>query len=216
MINDYGFLCNEEEINLLKNSMNNTLSVIDEINSGNVNYSQVYEILSYERALKPLIFKSWIYEYNNGNKYISWFKYDKLRNIDKVLSATFGSNESFCESRYGISFEVNIDGFLGACNKDAATLIEKNNKQSVYTIGIDKNNNVINSYNLATPLITPKQVFNQDNNDYMSIHNEIILDSRYIKPVSVVYTDNNDIEMVKLISQTYNIPIELIKIGHTK
>ena len=95
-------------------------------------------------------------------------------------------------------------------------MIETADKQSIYTIGKTAEGKVINSYNFATPIITPKQVFDKSDNTYMSKHNEIILDSRYIKPKSVIYTDENDIEIVKQISQRFNIPIEFKQKGYTK
>ena len=216
MINDYSYLYNNDEIERFKEYLEKALIVINDVKDNKVKYSDIYEILSYEKELKPFIFRCWNHEYESGNKYISWFKYDKLGDMPKVLSVTFGDGESFCGSRYGISYEVSLDGFLGACEKDAASLIEDEGKQSIYTIGFDKDNKVINSYNLATPIITPKQVFDKSKNTYMSHHNEILLDSRYIRPVSVVYMDDNDLEMVNLISEKYNIPIEFQKKGYKK
>lgn len=175
---------------------------------------EIYKVLEFEDYLKPFVFRCWDFETKkeeNKSEFISWFKTDTLKDMPSVLSATFSSdvNNTFCQARYGIRYEVFIDGFLGACNKDAATLVENQSKVSIYTIGITEDNKVINSYNFATPIITPVQVFAQDSNSYRSKHNEVILDARYVKPISVVYMDDHDLEMVNLISKKYNIPIEM-------
>ncbi|MBQ1812730.1 MAG: hypothetical protein II119_02135 [Bacilli bacterium] len=42
----------------------------------------------------------------------------------------------------------------------------------------------------------------------MSKHNEIILDAKSIRPISIVCLDNSCIDIAKSISERYNIPIE--------
>ncbi|MEG2621168.1 MAG: hypothetical protein RSA10_03700, partial [Bacilli bacterium] len=176
------------------------------------------KLLELEIKLKPLCYRSWQQENTNGFDYISWFKTDKLGNTPPIISVTFLNdlNLRFCNSRYGIKYDITIDSFLGACEKDAATVIEDSSKTSLYTIGKTINDKLVNSYNLATPLITPIQVFDNSNNHYLSKHNEIILDSRYIVPKSVVYFDESDLDMVTLISKTYSIQIEKILISSKK
>lgn len=210
MLNNYMFLYNDNEVNILKNSLLLVNEQLNRIENGNYIFKDVYSVLLCEDYLKPLVFKCWNFENKNGCQYISWFKNDFLGDIPPVISATFSSSneDSFCNSRYGINYEVFIDGFLGACNKDAATLIEDSSRNSIYTIGKTADGKVINSYNLATPIITPHQVFDKSSNDYKSKHNEIVLDSRFIKPVSVIYTNDDDLEMVYLISSKYKIPID--------
>lgn len=216
MINDYAFLYTESEIVFLNKISELLCKMINKIEKNNYNIKEIIEILQYEKKLKPYAFRTWNYEYQNGKEYISWFKYDKLVDTPPIVSSTFGFGDSFCESRYGISYQVNIDGFLGACNKDAATLIEKADRRSIYTIGKTSDARVVNSYNLATPIITPIQIFDKTDNSYKSKHNEVILDSRYIIPIKVVYTNSNDLKMVNAISLKYNIPIELKKNSYTK
>ena len=209
MLKDYTIIYTEEELNLLDNVHEMLKNKIIEQNSTN----NINELLKFEELLKPYAFRTWEYSYKNGYQYISWFKNDKIGDIQQVISATFSNDvkNTFCDSRYGISYEVEMEGFLGACNKDAATLLEENTKLSIYTIGKTSDGKVINSYNLATPIITPVQTLDNSLNNYKSKHNEIILDSRYVKPKSVVYTNENDINMVNIISEKYNIPIEYKK-----
>lgn len=209
-LTNYIFLYDNDEVNILNDSLLLVNEQINRMKNGNYILEDISSALLCEDYLKPLIFKCWDFENKNGCQYISWFKNDFLRDMPPVVSATFssGNEDSFCNSRYGINYEVFIDGFLGACNKDAATLIEDSSRNSIYTIGKIADDKVINSYNLATPIITPHQVFDKSSNDYKSKHNEIILDSRFIKPVSVTYTNDDDLEMVYLISSKYKIPVD--------
>ncbi len=207
MINDYTDCYSSQELVLLNNCLKNTQIQINKLSNKETNIQEIYSILQYEDILKELSYRCWILENNNGTEYIHWFKKDKINDDSKVISTTFGENNSFCNARYGIKYDVSIAGFLGAFNKDAATIIE-NKKPSIYTIGITEDNKVINSYNLATPIITPIQVFDHSTNDYKTKYNEIILDKRYIKPKSIICTNENDINIVTLISKKYNIPIE--------
>lgn len=210
MINDYTELYSTEEINLFSTIQWKINDQLNKILSNNYNYEELSIILEYEINLKPYAFRCWNFEFENGCQYISWFKSDELKKMPLVISSTFSDNvnDPFCDSRYGISYRVSEEGFLGACNKDAATLIEDSTKASIYTLGKTSDGRLINSYNLATPIITPIQVFGKSSNDFKSKYNEIILDSRYIYPIKVVYTNENDLDMVTLISCKYDIPIE--------
>lgn len=208
MISNYNNLYNEYEINMFLNISKLIIDQINKLKDNNYSYDELYNILEYEDLLKPFVFKCWNFEVNNGGQYISWFKNDNLGEMPQVVSSTFCIDvyNTFCNSRYGISYKVFMDGFLGGCSKDAATLIENFSKASIYTIGKTIDGSVINSYNLATVIITPAQLSDTSNNDYKSKHNEIILDSRYIEPIEVIYFNDNDLEMVNLISSKYNIP----------
>lgn len=212
VLNDYRFLFNEDEVSLLTNTLIKINVEINQIQNGIFNSESIYSALLCEDYLKPLVFRCWDFENNNDYQFISWFKNDFLGDMPSVISATFSCNNdnTFCNSRYGISYKVFINGFLGACNKDAATLVENKSKKSIYTIGETSDDRVVNSYNLATPIITPLQVLDKSLNCYKSKHNEIILDSRFIKPISVVYFDDNDLDIVNLISEKYNLPIQFI------
>ena len=203
----YNFLYNKKEIEILKKSYYLLEKQLTQVMNNNYTKEKVLETLNLEEELKPLIFKTWQYEFNQGNEYISWFKKDKLGNIPPVVSVTFGDSEHFCNGRYGISYEVNLKGFLGAYPKDAGTVAEPKGRRSIYTIG-ENDTYVFNSYNLLTPIITPMQAMQKVFNDYPSKHNEIVLDSRFIKPIKVIYTNENDLDMVNLISNKYHLPIE--------
>lgn len=216
MIIDYNSLYTLEEITKLKAASNIIEEEIVNIEQGEINYDKIIEVLNYEDTLKELVFRCWEMEVKNGNEFISWYKNDKIGNLSSIISTTFGDGDSFCNSRYGTSFDVELAGFIGACNKDAAAIIEPPNRQSIYTVGKTPDGKVINSYNLATTIITPAQVFDKSDNTYMSKHNEIILDSKHVRPKSVIYTNENDIEMVNMISKEFNIPIEFKKNGYTK
>lgn len=210
MIYDYTNLFTDDELKLFDKIDKLIEKQISKLQNNEFDINEVSTTLEYETFLKSYAFKCWDFEAKNGGKYVSWFKTDTLKDMPKVISSTFSKemSETFCEARYGIRYEVSIDGFLGACNKDAATLIDKTENRSLYTIGQIEDNKIVNSYNLATPIITPTQAFDKSTNNYRSKHNEIILDSRYIKPISVVYADDADLEIVNMISAKYEIPIE--------
>ncbi|MEG1015826.1 MAG: hypothetical protein RR984_01555 [Bacilli bacterium] len=217
MLCDYNYLYNDLEIKLLEEA-NQLLNIgIEQVRSEiKIDILKLKKLFELEIKLKPFCYRCWQMESVNGFNYISWFKEDKLKQNPAITSATFfsGLNSTFCNSRYGIKYDITIEAFLGACEKDAATLIEEEDRHNLYTIAKTIDGKVINSYNLATTLITPKQVFCSSYNTYLSKHNEIILDSRYITPVSVVYFDDNDLDMVTLISQKYTIPIETITVNN--
>lgn len=210
MINDYFQLYTEQEIKTFRDISKIIFSQIQLLENGIISIEKIYSVLKYEEYLKPYIFRCWDYHISNGYQYVSWFKNDNFGDMPQIISATFSLNgtESFCDSTYGINYKVFIDGFLGALNRDAATLIEDKSKQSIYTIAFLDNDIIVNSYNLATPIITPKQVLDKRSNTYKSKHNEIILDSRYVQPKSVIYYDNSNLDIVDLISSKYSIPSE--------
>ena len=197
MINDYGFLFDKKEIDLF-NSYKNILF-------SNVSHENITKI---ENELKKYAFRTWKYEFENGNKYISWLK-DNIYNLkNPVIFSTFGDVESFCKSVIGIEYDVNFDAFIGACEKDAATMVEGSDRKSIYTIMELDNNRVVNSYNLATPIITPKQATSFTDNTYQSKHNEILLDARYAVPIRIICIDDRFIDIAKNISEEYNIPFD--------
>ena len=70
------------------------------------------------------------------------------------------------------------------------------------------NDKVVNSYNLATPIITPKQATSESENTYQSKHNEIILDARYVIPIKIICIDDRFIDLAKSISEENNIPFD--------
>lgn len=212
-IEDYSHLFNYEEMGLLLDShhfFNETLIKLND--NWPLDDLSVQKISLIEQDLKKLIFRCWNQEFQNGYNYVSWFKRDIVTNQPEIVSATFTNdyNNTFCNSRYGIKYAITVESFLGACEKDAATILQKAKNGSIYSVGKISEDIYINSYNLATPIITPCQLMNKISN-YQSNYNEIILDSRYIIPISIVYKNNDDFEIVSQISEKYKIPIEYIE-----
>ncbi len=202
ILENYSFLFNEEELKKLVNSSNTLTNVKNESIE-----RQIAIVSLIEEELKEYAYRCFSYE--KDSNFISWLKDDNLKDNLTIISSTFSNatDITFCDSKVGIKYDVPIEGFIAACEKDAATLVETPDRRSIYTIG-EIGNKVINSYNFATPIITPKQVFDTSNNEYMSKHNEIILDAKSIRPISIVCLDNSCIDIAKSISERYNIPIE--------
>ena len=170
---------------------------------------QVSIISDIENQLKPYVFRSFSYEEERGNSFISWLKRGNPKEGLKVISSTFGTTDTtFCDSMIGIKYSVPQNGFIAACEKDAATIIEPSFKASIYTVKELEGDMVINSYNFATPIITPMQLFNYDENTYMSKHNEIILDPKVIKPIAIVCLDDSYSEMALRLSNQYGVSVE--------
>ena len=152
--------------------------------------------------------RSWEKELQEGKELISWFKSDVLGDIPPIVSVTFGNSEPFCNGKYGICYEIlSPKAFIDANYKDSSTVIESISRKSIYTLR-EYANMVVNAYNLTTPLITPYQIEKKLQNDYKSEHNEVILDSQYIKPIKVIYTDDIVYDMAEIISQKYHLRIE--------
>lgn len=141
-----------------------------------------------EELLSPIVKKVWDFELNSGNYIIvSWNKYASRQKSWPLVFATLSEKNnivSFCGMTYGIEYAISYDAIIGALPKDGATLIEDASKKNIYTIGVidDK---VINSYNGATKLITPKQLVRETENNYPSKHNELILNVNLIKEIGV-------------------------------
>lgn len=202
ILENYSFLFNEEELKKLVNSVDTLTNIQNESVE-----RQIAIVSLIEEELKSYAYRCFSYE--KDSSFISWLKDDNLKDNPTIISSTFSNTTdiTFCDSKVGIKYDVPIEGFIAACEKDAATLVEILDKRSIYTVG-EIGNKVINSYNFATPIITPKQVFDSSNNDYMSKHNEMILDAKRIRPVSVICLDDSCIEIAKSVSEKYGIPIE--------
>ncbi len=194
MIQDYFFLYNDEELTILKNMLNKISS-----------FQTVDTINLVEKNLKELAFRTWEYEEKQGNYFIHWLKNDTLNTENPIVSSTFGNVDPFCNSEIGIRYKTNINGFLAAREKDAGVVVEEKNHHSIYTIKILNDGRVINSYNLGTPIMTPKIAMNTSNNDYKSKHNEIVLDASIAIPVEVICMNNNYTDIAIKISKKYNI-----------
>ena len=197
MINDYSFLYNKEELLLLKKALSKIES-----------YRDIETINTIEEEFKPLVFRTWEYEEEQGNSFVHWLKKDKINNSNPIISTTFGNVDTFCNSVIGVKYKTDINGFLGACEKDGATIIESNDKQSIYTIKTLEDGRVVNSYNLSTPIYTPKQAMENLNNNYKSKHNEILLDAKYATPIEIICIDDDLIYLADEISKKHNIPFQ--------
>ena len=195
MIQDYTFLYSDEELSLLRDMLER-ISLSQDINTINL----------VEEKLKPLAFRAWEYEEKQGSHYIHWLKHDVLNTENPVISSTFGDVEPFCNSVVGIRYRTTIDGFLGAREKDAGVVVEGSNRHSIYTIKVLDDGRVVNSYNLGTPVMTPRVALDTKDNNYKSKHNEIMLDASIAVPVEVICIDDHFIDLAKKISAQYGIP----------
>ena len=195
MILDYTFLYSDEELLLLK-------SMLEKIS----NSQDLDTINLVEEKLKELAFRTWEYEEEQGNHFIHWLKHDVLNTDNPVLSSTFGDVEPFCNSKVGIRYKTNIHGFLGAREKDAGVVVEDGHRQSMYTIKVLEDGRVVNSYNLGTPIMTPKIAMDTNDNNYKSRHNEIVLDASIAIPVEIVCNDDRYEDLAIKVSQQYGIP----------
>lgn len=150
----------------------------------------------FEAAILKILEKVWTIELESGEYFIiSWNKYFNPKENGPITFATLSTKEflsSFCNMQEGILYKITWDSIIAACPKDGATLIEEEDKESEYTIGRigDK---VINSYNKATRLITPKQLLNSEHNNYPSKHNELILSTEHIKAIGPIDLENQKI-----------------------
>lgn len=157
-----------------------------------------------EISLKPLVMKCWQREIN----IISWLKDDCYREKETCISATLGGGDdchSFCESIVGIEYEITEEAFCGANEEDAAVRVEKK-RASIYTV-LEEEDYVINSYNMATPLITPAQIY-----DKWKTYCEIILDAHYAKKIAVVYKGGESgYKIAKPLSEKLGLPLKNIE-----
>lgn len=177
LLKDYGHLLEKEDIEQINLATNNDLQLEEK-----------------EKILLPIVKKVWDKELESGNYVvISWNKAAKPPKRDDIVFATLSTKDnivSFCDACDGIEYEISFDALIGALECDAATLIEDASKEGDYTIG-RINDKVINSYNGATRLITPKQLLDSSHNTYKSKHNELILNSHLIKVVGSYTREKN-------------------------
>lgn len=209
MINDYGNLYNEIELNDFNKLLLLLNNQINDLENDRINVDNINKNLEIELYLKKYIFKTWQYENLNGGSFISWFKNERIGNVPKLISSTFSYDytNSYCGATVGIKYNVDEKAFLGALEKDAAVLL--NDVNNIYTIGKIEDK-YVNSYNLATPIITPKQVLKNDTNYYKSKHNEIILDSKYIIPKSVICLSKGNDEFAEELASKIGVHVEYV------
>ena len=171
LLDDYVDYLNLEEIKDIR-------TILENIKCTKINIKEM------QIPLLPIVNKIWDIELKSGKyKVISWNKYANNPPEKIITFATLSRQEeiiSFCNMKKGIEYEISSKSIIAALPKDGATLIEDISKKSEYTVAVidDK---VINSYNGATKLITPKRLIKRKIIEYPSKHNELILDSRYIK-----------------------------------
>ena len=189
LINEYSHILTSKE-----------LEIVEEIYS----YIGKIDIINFELVNKltnlfsPIVEKVWKEELKSGDFVIvSWNKYANKSTKDAITFATLSKrNEiiSFCNLTEGIEYEIDYSSIIGCLDKDGATLIEDKTKNGEYTIGTI-NDKVINSYNGATKLITPKQLVAKTNNEYYTNYNELILYSALIKEIGPYKID--DLKRIK-------------------
>lgn len=142
--------------------------------------------------LLPIVERIWSIELESG-KYvvISWNKFPEKKRVHDILFATLSLKDDiidFCGITTGIQYEISYDSIIGALPKDGATLIEDVAKYGEYTIATlgDK---VINSYNCATRFITPKQLIDRKDNNFLSKHNELVLNAHLVREIGEISLD---------------------------
>lgn len=221
IIDNYYKLYSEEELKILskaKEFLDITLSKINCVNNEK-KIILINKCFDYEEILKPLVFRCWDYELSNGAMLVSWIKTSKIGSTPSIISTTLTKDfkNTFCNSRIGIKYEVlNGGGIIAACYKDGATLISDSDTKTIYSVGQTKDGKTINSYNLSLGVMTPNLILNEQKSNYKSKYNEVILDSRYVVPKSVVYLNENDIDFVNEICSKLNINAEKIDLDKTK
>lgn len=181
MIEDYANIYSTDEMNILKSTKTLFQNFL---NQSNYKYENIINLLKLEDGLKFLAYRSWEYELKNGYYIVSWLKDDSY-SPKPFICSTLNSDDNinnFCESGIGIQYEINEKSYIGASIHDGGTYQSTKLKNSIYTIG-DNGTTLIDSYNLATPIITPKQLLTRNKNE----HSEIILDRRFVKEKNIIY-----------------------------
>lgn len=159
-------------------------------------------LLPLEESLKPLVIKCWNSE--EDIHIISWLKDDHYRKKERTISASLASSKDFhvfCESSIGISYKITLESFLGALPQDAAVVIHQK-EPTFYTI-LSTEEYTVESYSLATTLITPYEIL-----ENVQKYCEIILDARYAVAESVIYFREDDFDMAESLSQQLHLPVE--------
>lgn len=212
IIDNYAAIYSEDELTILKDTRNLLNNMYDGFSLDSfptMHIERLPEVFDIEDKLKPLIFKAWTYEVNNGYSFISWLKDDKYQDNKSLIFATFSDNfdNPFCDSSIGIKYDVDINGFIAAAEIDGATITLNSDETSLYTIAnIDGKS--INSYNTAIKIPSPKLISNNTNNTYQSKHNEIILDSRFIKPTEVICLSEASYSIASDLASKLGVPLK--------
>lgn len=179
LLNDYTEILSKEEQETIKKILGELL-----LNE----YDQKFEF-----PLLQILEKVWTIELESGEYFIiSWNKYFNPKENGPITFATLNTKEflsSFCNMQEGILYKITWDSIIAACPKDGATLIEEEDKESEYTIG-KIGDKVINSYNKATRLVTPRQLIDSEHNNYPSKHNELILNTKHIIAIRPIDLEN--------------------------
>ena len=167
----------------------------DELKLINNISNNIDNLVEIEEKLLQIVSKIWERELATGEYIvISWNKFATEKRKKGITFATLnkkGKIVPFCGLTSGKEYKISFPAIVGALNKDGATLFEDFSKKNDYTIGTigDK---VINSYNGATRLITPYQLISDNlENDYKSLHNELILKTDLIEEIGPFVLDDN-------------------------
>lgn len=168
LLSHYKELFNDDEIK----NINNISCLVD-----SVSYNEM------ERLLSNYVKRTWDHDLNSGEYIVvTWNKNVTPPNRSYITFATIGTPDDivpFCNSVDGTILDISYDAIIGGCVKDGATLVEDLSHENDFTIYKSKNN-VINSYNCSTRLITAKQMIMLEKSNYKSLHNELVLDSSKI------------------------------------
>lgn len=168
LLSHYKELFNDDEIK----NINNISCLVD-----SVSYNEM------ERSLSNYVKRTWDHDLNSGEYIVvTWNKNVTPPNRSYITFATIGKPDDivpFCNSVDGTILDISYDAIIGGCVKDGATLVEDLSHENNFTIYKSKNN-VINSYNCSTRLITAKQMIMLEKSNYKSLHNELVLDSSKI------------------------------------
>ncbi len=207
MLTVYSSLFSKNEEHLLVECLRNVKSYFNySFQTVDDKLDSLKKILALEDILKPFVLRCWQSDCSKGIQVISWLKDDQYRKKERVISASLKTEDSintFCEGIIGISYDIDNESYLGALYKDAAVIVSSQ-ERSIYTL-IDAGEYVIDSYSMATPLITPYEIQkNMPEGKYC----EIVLDARYAVPKNVVYFRSEDYDMAENLSKKLGLPIQ--------
>lgn len=206
MITQYHPLFTEEELQRLRDILRQIKFYFDNsFSSANDKVEYLKVLLPLEEYLKPFVMKCW--ESEKEYTIVSWLKDDYYKPKEKTISASLASKDDFhifCESSIGISYLLTSKSFLGALPTDAAVVIHEG-EPSIYTI-LSTPNYIVDSYSLATTLITPYEIMRN-----IGKYCEIILDARYAVPNSVVYFQEDDLSLAEGIASPLGLPLQNLR-----
>jgi len=207
MLTTYSSQFNKEEEQLLVDSLRQIKTYLNfPFSTMEDRLLNLKNLLSLEDLLKPFVLRCWEMDCAKGIQIISWLKDDQYRKKERVISASLKTDYNFnvfCDGIIGISYDVSFSSYLGALFKDAAVIVS-NQEKSLYTL-IETEDYIVDSYSMATPLITPYEI---TRNIPEGKYCEIVLDARYAVPKNVVYFREEDYDMAESLSKKLGLPIQ--------